>query len=121
MNRRTIGSVYEERACVFLIGAGMKILHRNYRIAAGEIDIVARDGRTIVFVEVKYRRNHNAGYPVEAVDHHKRMQIIRVARSYLYMNHIPECVPVRFDVIGINGSDIRHIRNAFDAAGSTGG
>ena len=121
MNKRITGAVYEEKACAYLTGTGMKVLQRNYRNAAGEIDIVARDGRSIVFVEVKFRGNHNAGYPFDAVDHHKRMQIIRVARIYLYMNRIPDDTPVRFDVIGMSGEDIIYIRDAFDASGSVSG
>ncbi len=96
----------------------MHVIERNYRIRTGEIDIVARDGRSLVFVEVKYRKNCAAGKSLDAVDFRKRMQIIKVAKNYLYMNHIPECVSVRFDCIGIDDGKITYIKNAFDSTGS---
>ncbi|MBQ0146710.1 MAG: YraN family protein [Lachnospiraceae bacterium] len=118
MNKRVTGSQYEDIACSFLTDSGMKVIQRNYRIRTGEIDIVAMDGRTVVFVEVKYRGNSHAGTALEAVSAAKRKQIIRVARYYLYSHHIPETVNVRFDCVGIDGHEVKYVRNAFDAEGS---
>ena len=118
MSKRAIGTKYESLACDYLTGIGMHVIERNYRIRTGEIDIVARDGRTLVFVEVKYRKSSAAGKSLDAVDFRKRMQIVKVAKNYLYMNHIPEYVSVRFDCIGIDDGKITHIRNAFDSTGS---
>ncbi|MDO4938800.1 MAG: YraN family protein [Lachnospiraceae bacterium] len=118
MNKRIVGAQYEEVACDYLKSIGMKIIQKNYRTRIGEIDIVAHDGLTIVFVEVKYRKKSNAGCSLEAIGYRKRMQIIRVARNYLYMNHIPDNVGVRFDCIGIDDGQITYLKNAFDAAGS---
>ena len=112
MNRRETGTQYEERAAEYLIAQNYQILERNYRIRSGEIDIIARDGTVLVFIEVKYRKNEESGNPLEAVDIRKQKKIINVARYYLYQNKYGD-VPCRFDVIGICGSHIEHIKDAF--------
>lgn len=112
MNRRETGTQYEERAAEYLIAQNFQILERNYRIRSGEIDIIARDGTVLVFIEVKYRKNDESGNPLEAVDIRKQRKIIKVARYYLYQKKYGD-VPCRFDVIGICGSHIEHIKDAF--------
>lgn len=112
MNRRETGNQYEERAAEYLIAQNYQILERNYRIRSGEIDIIARDGTVLVFIEVKYRKNDESGNPLEAVDIRKQRKIIKVARYYLYQKKYGD-VPCRFDVIGICGSHIEHIKDAF--------
>ena len=112
MNRRETGTQYEERAAEYLIAQNYQILERNYRIRSGEIDIIARDGTALVFIEVKYRKNDESGNPLEAVDIRKQRKIIKVARYYLYQKKYGD-VPCRFDVIGICGSHIEHIKDAF--------
>ena len=112
MNRRETGTQYEERAAEYLIAQNYQILERNYRIRSGEIDLIARDGADLVFVEVKYRKNDESGNPLEAVDIRKQKKIIKVARYYLYQKKYGD-VPCRFDVIGICGSHIEHIKDAF--------
>ncbi|MCU6723988.1 Uncharacterised protein family UPF0102 [uncultured Clostridium sp.] len=112
MNRRETGTQYEERAAEYLIAQNYQILERNYRIRSGEIDIIARDGTVLVFMEVKYRKNDESGNPLEAVDIRKQRKIIKVARYYLYQKKYGD-VPCRFDVIGICGSHIEHIKDAF--------
>lgn len=112
MNRRETGTQYEERAAEYLIAQNYQILERNYRIRSGEIDIIARDGTVLVFIEVKYRKNDESGNPLEAVDIRKQRKIIKVARYYLYQKKYGD-VPCRFDVIGICGSHIEHIKDAF--------
>lgn len=112
MNRRETGTQYEERAAEYLIAQNYQILERNYRIRFGEIDIIARDGTVLVFIEVKYRKNDESGNPLEAVDIRKQRKIIKVARYYLYQKKYGD-VPCRFDVIGICGSHIEHIKDAF--------
>lgn len=112
MNRRETGTQYEERATEYLIAQNYQILERNYRIRSGEIDIIARDGTVLVFIEVKYRKNDESGNPLEAVDIRKQRKIIKVARYYLYQKKYGD-VPCRFDVIGICGSHIEHIKDAF--------
>ena len=112
MNRRETGTQYEERAAEYLIAQNYQILERNYRIRSGEIDIIARDGTVLVFIEVKYRKNDESGNPLEAVDIRKQRKIIKVARYYLYQKKYGD-VPCRFDVIGICGSHIEHIKDVF--------
>ena len=113
MNRRSTGTQYENLAADFLERGGMQILERNFRSRNGEIDLIARDGGTIVFVEVKYRKNKSAGLPEDAVTPRKRRTICRVADYYRMRKGMPEDVPIRFDVIAVEGTALRHYRNAF--------
>lgn len=112
-NKRSLGSRYEDMASAFLEQQGYEILERNFRDRHGEIDIIAKDGRYLVFVEVKYRRNRKKGYPEEAVGFHKQQHIRSAARYYLYSRHYGEDTPCRFDVVSILGEEIRVIQNAF--------
>lgn len=113
MNKRQIGSGYEEQAAEFLQRAGMQILHRNFRTRAGEIDLVARDGSCLVFVEVKYRRDSRMGTALEAVDLRKQGMIIKTARYYLLRFGYSADMPCRFDVVGITGNEITYVKDAF--------
>ncbi len=112
-NKRTTGSQYEQLAARYLTDKGMQIIAMNYRCRSGEIDIIAMDGRTLVFVEVKYRSSTAYGYPEEAVDNRKQAKIHMVARYFLMDKRYNEETPIRFDVIAILGNQIKHIRNAF--------
>lgn len=111
-NKRSIGTEYEERAVQYLQDLGWTILERNYRCRQGEIDIIARDGGCLVFIEVKYRKDAKFGNPAEAVAPAKQKRIIRTAYYYICTHHgtMPAC---RFDVIGILGEDMVHYKNAF--------
>jgi putative endonuclease len=115
-----LGQRGERAAVKFLKRLRYKILHRGYRILGGELDIVAVEGRTIVFVEVKTRATHDAGHPAEAVDRHKQNQLTQLALAYLRRYQLLDC-RARFDVIAItwpNGQKrptIEHIKNAFEA------
>src|SRR5687767_13548847 len=80
---RSLGQRGERIAAKFLKRLRYKILHRGYRILGGELDIVAVDDRTVVFVEVKTRASHDAGHPSEAVDPHKQKQLTQLALAYL--------------------------------------
>ncbi len=113
MNKRTIGSEQEERAAHYLEEQGMQIIARNYRIRSGEIDLIARDGAYLVFVEVKYRADASMGSPFAAVDIRKQNQILRTAQHFMLRFGYSEDTPCRFDVVGIMGSDIEHIKDAF--------
>ena len=73
--QESFGNRGERAAVKFLKRQRYKILHRGYRILGGELDIVAVEGRTVVFVEVKTRVSHDAGHPAEAVDIHKQRQL----------------------------------------------
>ena len=115
MNRRSIGAQGEADAKAFLVQKGAKILEANYRRPTGEIDIIARQGRTLLFVEVKRRSSLRYGRPSEAVDRQKQAHILRTAQLYLQEKGVVD-TPVRFDVIEVLPGQIRHIENAFDAS-----
>ncbi|WP_415067740.1 YraN family protein [Lacrimispora sp.] len=112
-NSRQVGNQFEEMAASYLQGAGYEILERNYRDRLGEIDIVARDGRYLVFIEVKYRTSSEKGDPAEAVHSRKQRRIRNGARGYLYCHGLGEDVACRFDVVAILGHEIRLIQDAF--------
>ena len=116
MNRRATGSLGESAACQALEKARITILERNFRRPTGEIDIIAREGKTILFVEVKTRSSLKFGRPAEAVDRNKQLHIVRTAMYYL-AEHGLEDAPVRFDVVEVLPDKVRHIRAAFDATG----
>lgn len=116
-NRRNIGSTYEKIAGEYLEKQGYRILDYNVYSRAGEIDIVARDGAYWVFVEVKYRKDEKCGDALEAVTASKCRTISKCALSYLKKRRLWD-VPVRFDVVGIVGEEIRLIKNAFEFCGN---
>ncbi len=106
----------EDLACAHLEAAGLTILARNYRCRAGEIDVVARDGPVIVYVEVKERTSSSHGTAIEAVTATKRRRILHAARLFAAREGLSEA-PARFDVVAIDwGEDaprIRHEKGAF--------
>jgi len=112
MTPKSLGRQGEEMACGFLQARGYRILQRNWRCRAGEIDIVARDGKYLCFVEVKTRYSVRYGMAEEAVDFRKRKQLSKLACLYLSDHGLKE-IPVRFDVVAICGTQMRLIRNAF--------
>lgn len=112
-NKRRTGAKYERFAADYLQKQGMVILKHNYRGGGGEIDIIGRDGKYLVFVEVKYRKNEMKGSPAEAVTVFKQQRIRRAARSYLYVYHDEEDIPCRFDVVSILDTKIQWIKDAF--------
>lgn len=112
-NKRRIGSFYEAKAAEYLERQGLHILVRNYRCKAGEIDLIARDGAYIVFVEVKYRSTEISGNPLEAVDRAKQRTISRVAEFFLLRRYGSMEIPCRFDVVGFEENEIYWIKDAF--------
>lgn len=112
-NRRRTGSRYEQLAAEYLTVKGLVILEQNYRGRHGEIDLVARDGTYLVFVEVKYRKDDRMGTPAESVDARKQQRIRRTAREYLYIHRHGDETPCRFDVVSILGDRLNWIPNAF--------
>jgi putative endonuclease len=113
---RLLGSKGENLAAAFLKKKGYKILSRNYKTPFGEIDIVAKDGETLVFVEVKTRADKSFGEPFEAVNCRKREKLRKVALSYL-KNCCKNDLPSRFDVMSIQAGDkneVEHIIDAFE-------
>ncbi len=90
----------------------MTILERNYRCKVGEIDIIARDDKTMCFVEVKFRNSLKSGFPAEAVGVRKQQRILRTAQWYMKEHHLWGG-SYRFDVVSVLNGDITHIKNAF--------
>ena len=113
MNKRKTGSRYEEQAAAFLEQQGFQILERNDRDRKGEIDIIAKDGTCLVFVEVKYRKDIDNGYPEEAVGYYKQQHIRHTAAYYLCSHGLGDDTICRFDVVSILGTEIRLIKDAF--------
>lgn len=113
---KQVGSKGEDLAAEFLKGKGYRIIRRNYKTPIGELDIIAKDGETLVFVEVKTRSSNAFGYPFEAVDSSKKHKLKNLALFYL-KNQKKNCA-ARFDVISINLSgtkkEIEHIKDAFE-------
>ncbi len=116
---KVTGRKGEELAVRFLTKAGYRIVERNYRCMFGEVDIVALDGRTIVFVEVKSRRTENFGDPQLAVGKDKQEKISRIALNYLQEKRMTSR-NARFDVVAVKmlpaGNTVEHIRDAFELA-----
>lgn len=117
MNQRQVGKEKEELACNYLKDKGYQILAVNYWCREAELDIVAKERDELVFVEVKYRKNDHCGGSKYAVSANKIQKVIRGARYYLHHEKIEAEVPVRFDVIAIQGDQIWHYVHAFDADG----
>ena len=114
MNNRKQGNDFESLAADYLRRNGMKILQQNFYCKMGEIDIVARDGEYLVFVEVKYRKNRKAGSAAEAVGFNKMRKISRCADVYLMLHQASEYNNVRFDVVAIEEGHLSHFKNAFE-------
>ena len=117
MRRMTLGRNGEERAARWLERRGWVVLARRWRCRLGELDIVALDGETLVFVEVKTRSSARFGAPEEAVGYAKRARIVRSAFAYMRFKKSGER-PARFDVIALLNGEIRHIPGAFTADGA---
>lgn len=113
MNKRKTGSGYEDMAAEFLKNEGYEIRCRNYRNRTGEIDIIAKEGRYLVFIEVKFRSSGDKGGPLAAVGYKKQKTISRVAAYYLLEHGLPDTTPCRFDVVGITPEKTILIRDAF--------
>lgn len=112
--RRARGDAHEARARALLERAGLRVLARNVRCRHGEIDLVLREGDTLVFCEVRYRAGDAHGGAAASVDRGKRARLIAAARWYLAAH--PACArdPCRFDVVAVDGASPPHwIRDAF--------
>ncbi len=117
MNRRKIGSEYENAVAKALENRGYRVIERNFRCRIGEIDLIALYDRYLVFVEVKYRKDEKKGWPQEAVDRHKQQVISRVADYYMF--HHPEYhnYQIRFDVAAVLDTKWKLYEHAFEYQG----
>lgn len=118
MKRKEFGKYGEDRAVKFLRKSGYRIIERNFRNRLGEIDIIARDGEVITFVEVKSRQDNQFGSPLEAIDHRKMHQLGKVALSFIKARGLSEA-RCRFDVLALSAGtkvpndEIALIKDAF--------
>ena len=114
-NKLSLGKIGEDLAVQYLLDNGYQILERNWRAYRKEIDIIAIDGKDIVFIEVKTRQSSEYGTPEMAVNRQKRSHIYAAASAYYFEHHID--LNVRFDIISILYSsdhpEINHIVDAF--------
>jgi putative endonuclease len=119
---KPLGRRGEDAAAKYLKRLGYKIVARGSRLKPGELDLVAVDGHTLVFVEVKTRQSAAVGHPAEAVDAAKQRRLTRLAVTFMKHHGLLE-QPARFDVVAITWppeqrrSTIEHFQNAFDASG----
>ncbi len=117
--RLALGRFGEDLAFKKIKRLGYKKIIRNYRCSVGEVDLVANDGDTLVFIEIKTRRGKSTGYAKEAVNARKRKQLSKVALFYMKSNDCIEA-KARFDVIAVSIKDgkpqIEVVKNAFDLA-----
>jgi putative endonuclease len=101
----------EDAAAAFLLRAGYRILARNVRLPGGEIDIIALDGATLVFLEVKRRDSTSFGSALCAVDRRKRRRLRALAADYAQI--VAPQARIRFDIVSIDGNRLAVHRNAF--------
>jgi putative endonuclease len=117
--RLELGRYGEDLAYKRIKRLGYRKIIRNYRCPLGEVDLIANDGDTLVFIEIKTRRGRPTGYAKEAVDARKQRQLSKVALSYMKSNNCSEA-KARFDVIAISikedKPEIEVVKNAFDLA-----
>ena len=118
--RLSLGKRGEEIASAFLIKSGYKIKERNYRSPLGEIDIIAMDKKTLVFIEVKTRSSNLFGHPSHAVGKRKQQQIIKTALYYISEKKL-HGKAARFDVVSVllsgEKAETEVIKNAFELPG----
>jgi putative endonuclease len=120
--KKTLGRRGEAAAAKHLKRLGYKIVARGDRFGPGELDLVAVDRRTVVFVEVKTLRSSNLGHPADAVTAAKQRRLTRLAVTFLKRHRLLD-YPARFDVVAVTWPDdrrrpkIEHIKNAFEAVG----
>ncbi|MEW8508679.1 MAG: YraN family protein [Candidatus Thiodiazotropha sp.] len=111
------GQQAEQQALAFLQGRGLKLVERNFRCKAGELDLVMREADTLVFVEVRFRQTNDYGRALETVTPSKQRKLLATANRYLQVKRLDTAC--RFDVIALNGSEsapIEWIKNAIQVA-----
>ena len=120
MQDQTRGARAEQLAETFLCAQGLRLLSRNYRCKAGEIDLIMEAGETLVFVEVRLRTHPDYARAAESVGWRKQHKVIRAAQHYLQRHDRHETRRCRFDVVGLNSleqtDNIEWIQHAFDAS-----
>ena len=109
---KIIGATAEQRALEFLLKQGLSLKEQNYRSRVGEIDLVMRDGKELVFVEVRMRSRKNYGSAAETIDFNKLRKLRNTIAIYVQKNYRGVAVPEhRLDVVAIDGEKLEWIRN----------
>ncbi len=114
------GDLGEDAAARYLKGRGYRMLERNWRYRQWELDLICRDGDTVVFVEVKTRGVGTLGIPADGLNRKKQARLVKAASQYLTKNNLWD-EPCRFDLAAVidtgSGMDVEYIENAFDLTG----
>ncbi len=108
------GSACEQRALTYLKRQGLRLIETNFSCKSGEIDLIMRDGDSLVFVEVRQRADRDHGGAAASITPAKQRRIVRAAQFYL-LRHVPT-PPCRIDVVAIDGAELNWIRNAIEAS-----
>ncbi|MBM5572305.1 MULTISPECIES: YraN family protein [Deefgea] len=111
MNDR--GAAAEQRAADFIATQGLKLVARNWRCRFGEIDLIAKEGKTLIFIEVRARRHAQFGGAASSIQRSKQEKLIRTAQ--LYLQSISPVPPCRFDAICIDGDDLVWLKDCIQA------
>ena len=119
-SRQAAGSAAEQQALDHLLAQGLSLLARNWRCKRGELDLVMLDGDTVVFVEVRYRKNTQWGGALDSIDERKRQKLIFAAQYFLQRESRWANSPCRFDVVAIESTpsgkaDLNWLKDAFDS------
>lgn len=113
IHKKDRGQLAEQQACQYLQENGLKLIAQNYRAQCGEIDLIMRDGKDIVFVEVRSRKNNDYGSAVESITPNKQKKILKTTLIFLQQRNWLNKVNCRFDVIGVNPDHLEWIQDAF--------
>ena len=125
MLEKLIGDFIEDKAVAYLCSVGLKIVAQNYLCKMGEIDIIAREEKTLIFIEVRYRKDDRFGGSAFSVNKSKQKRVVKAAAHYLQSHRLSNKIACRFDVMAIEGkiafeqtlesSQLNWIKGAFDA------
>lgn len=113
---RSVGKKIEREVCDYFVKNGLEFVDANYSCKSGEIDLIMRDHGTLVFIEVRHRKQDDYGDGLESITRGKQNKIIRTAKQYLLENDLYDKIPCRFDVAATDGnssSNVNWIRDAF--------
>ena len=113
MNKRRTGTAAEIRAAAYLSEKGVRIVEKNFRNRHGETDLIGYHEGYLVFFEVKYRSSRRNGCPEAAVGYRKQRQICQVAAYYRYLHKVSLNTAILYDVVAIEGEEVRWYQNAF--------
>lgn len=118
LSTRQHGQLAEDAACLYLAQQGLKLVARNFVSKMGELDLIMRQNDTLVFVEVRSRKNNHYGHIAATVTTHKQKKLIKTAQLFLQKYQLIDKIPCRFDVIAITQNPqnpaIEWIKNAFE-------